>query len=51
MKPHDPNLEVKQKPCEEATPWQSLGVLPWTSLGRCLAPMQAKGHAQPALEE
>lgn len=27
MKPHDPNLEVKQKPSEEADPWESLGVL------------------------
>lgn len=39
MKPHDPKLEVKQKSCEE-----SLGVLPWTSLGRCTSGMQAKGR-------
>lgn len=44
MKPHNPKLEVRQKPCEEATPWETLGVLPGTSLGRCTAVMQAKGH-------
>lgn len=49
MKLHDPTLEVKQNPCEAAAPWESLGMLPWTSLGRCTAPMQAKGHVTECL--
>lgn len=49
MKPHNPKSEVKLKPCEEATPWESLGVLPWTSLGRCTAAMQGKGRVTECL--